>query len=138
MFDMHHAFCCFSVLVCFQNESEDSLSSFCKATTNNRSCDVHYFKQKHAEKSQSEGYAVPAFNIHNLETLQELLRALHNFALPLCWREHPVISLWWRGKFNFVSTIAGSRVNLPLVLHLDHHEESDDIFNRFAQGSVLS
>ncbi len=67
MFDMHPLFAAFAVLVCFQNESEDSLLHFVRRTTNNRSCDVHYFKQNMLKKAQSEGYAVPAFNIHTLK-----------------------------------------------------------------------
>lgn len=42
------------------------------------------------KKAQSEGYAVPAFNIHNLETLQVVVESAAQLRSPLCWREHPV------------------------------------------------
>ncbi|ENB3579716.1 class II fructose-bisphosphate aldolase [Escherichia coli] len=63
------------------------------------------------KKAQSEGYAVPAFNIHNLETLQVVVESAAQLRSP-CYAggNTRYISLWWRGKFNFVSTIAGSRV----------------------------
>lgn len=43
----------------------------------------HYFKQKHAEKSPVRGYAVPAFNIHNLETLQVVVESAAQLRSPV-------------------------------------------------------
>lgn len=69
------------------------------------------------KKAQSEGYAVPAFNIHNLETLQVVVESAAQLQLSrYAGGNTRYISLWWRGKFNFVSTIAGSAsTTCPLV-----------------------
>lgn len=34
-------------------------------------------------KAQNEGYAVPAFNIHNLETIQVVLKAARELKSPV-------------------------------------------------------
>ena len=62
------------------------------------------------KKAQSEGYAVPAFNIHNLETLQVVVERCTTSLSRYAGGNTGYLSLWRRGKFDFVSTIAGSRV----------------------------
>ena len=108
---------------------------FVRRTTNNRSCDVYYFKQKHAEKAQSEGYAVPAFNIHNLETLQVVVESAAQLRSPVMLAGTPG-TYRYGGVGSLISLVQSlaREYNLPLVLHLDHHEESDDIFNKVRAG----
>ncbi len=60
------------------------------------------------KKAQSEGYAVPAFNIHNLETLQVVVESAAQLRSPVMLAGTP--GTYRRGKFDFVSTITGSRV----------------------------
>lgn len=43
------------------------------------------------KKAQSEGYAVPAFNIHNLETLQVVVESAAQLRSPVMLAEHRVL-----------------------------------------------
>ncbi|KAB7895289.1 tagatose bisphosphate family class II aldolase [Rouxiella sp. S1S-2] len=89
-------------------------------------------------KAQREGYAVPAFNVHNLETVQVVAETAAEM-------ESPVIMAGTPGTFSYAGTdylveicqAAARRYNLPLALHLDHHEEMNDIENKVHQG-ILS
>lgn len=75
------------------------------------------------EKAQREGYAVPAFNIHNLETLQVVVETAAEMQSPLILAGTPG-TYRYAGTGNIVS-IAGNLAKvhqLPLALHLDHHE----------------
>lgn len=80
------------------------------------------------EKAQKGGYAVPAFNIHNLETLQVVVEAAAEM-------KSPVILAGTTGTYSYggVENIVGivealsNEHNIPLSLHLDHHEDFDDI-----------
>lgn len=80
------------------------------------------------EKAQKGGYAVPAFNIHNLETLQVVVEAAAEM-------KSPVILAGTTGTYSYggVENIVGivealsKEHNIPLSLHLDHHEDFDDI-----------
>ena len=74
------------------------------------------------QKAQRDGYAVPAFNIHNLETLQVVVETAAEMRAPLIVAGTP-------GTFSYAGTgnivaIAGDLArehNLPLAIHLDHH-----------------
>lgn len=85
-------------------------------------------------KAQHKGYAVPAFNIHNLETLQVVVETAAEMRSPLIVAGTP-------GTFSYAGTgnvvaIAGDLArehNLPLAIHLDHHEALNDI-----QAKVLA
>jgi len=89
-------------------------------------------------KAQREGYAVPAFNVHNLETVQVVAETAAEL-------ESPVIMAGTPGTFDYAGTdylveicqAAARRYNLPMALHLDHHEEMNDIEDKVRQG-ILS
>ncbi len=91
--------------------------------------------KKHAEKKPSQrDMPSPAFNIHNLETLQVVVESAAQLRSPVMrWREHPVHIVMVAGSLISLVQSLAREYNLPLVLHLDHHEESDDILTRFAQ-----
>ncbi|HCM9553527.1 TPA: tagatose bisphosphate family class II aldolase [Enterobacter kobei] len=86
-------------------------------------------------KAQREGYAVPAFNIHNLETLQVVVETASEMRSPLIVAGTP-------GTFSYAGTgnvvaIAGDLAktyNQPLAIHLDHHEDFDDIAQKVRSG----
>lgn len=87
------------------------------------------------QKAQAQGYAVPAFNIHNLETLQVVVET----AAELC---SPVILAGTPGTYSYAGTenivaIASELAlahKIPLAVHLDHHETLDDIVRKVNSG----
>jgi len=86
-------------------------------------------------KAQREGYAVPAFNIHNLETLQVVVETSAELRSPLIIAGTPG-TFSYAGIGNIVA-IAGDLAkthNQPLAIHLDHHETFDDIAQKVQAG----
>lgn len=86
-------------------------------------------------KAQREGYAVPAFNIHNLETLQVIVETA-------AARRSPVILAGTPGTFTYggtanlimIARALAAEYQLPLVMHLDHHETLADIIAKVHAG----
>lgn len=87
------------------------------------------------EKAQKEGYAVPAFNIHNLETLQVVVEVAAEMKSPVMLAGTPG-TYSYGGTDNIVAIVeALSREhNIPLSLHLDHHEDLADIEEKVRAG----
>ncbi|RKS86076.1 tagatose 1,6-diphosphate aldolase GatY/KbaY [Orbus hercynius] len=91
--------------------------------------------QQMLKKAQAEHYAVPAFNIHNLETMQVIVATAAEY-------QSPVILAGTPGTYSYAGTeniiaIAGAlaaKHKLPLALHLDHHESYDDITHKINSG----
>jgi tagatose 1,6-diphosphate aldolase GatY/KbaY len=86
-------------------------------------------------KAQQEGYAVPAFNIHNLETLQVVVEASAELRSPLIVAGTPG-TFSYAGIGNIVA-IAGDLAksfNQPLAIHLDHHEKLEDVKSKVLAG----
>lgn len=86
-------------------------------------------------KAQREGYAVPAFNIHNLETLQVVVETAAELQAPLIVAGTPG-TFSYAGVGNIVA-IAGELAKTcqhPLAVHLDHHETLADIEAKVAAG----
>ncbi|KES16746.1 MULTISPECIES: tagatose bisphosphate family class II aldolase [Gilliamella] len=87
------------------------------------------------KKAQKEQYAIPAFNIHNLETMQVIVETVAE-----C--QSPVILAGTPGTYSYAGTeniiaIANElsrKHNVPLAVHLDHHEEFNDITNKINAG----
>jgi tagatose 1,6-diphosphate aldolase GatY/KbaY len=87
------------------------------------------------KKAQIEHYAVPAFNIHNLETIQVVVKTAAEL-------QSPVILAGTPGTYSYAGTeniiaIAhelSKKHNIPLAVHLDHHEEFDDIAYKINAG----
>ena len=79
-------------------------------------------------EAQAGGYAVPAFNIHNLETLNAVVEAAYE-------QRSPVIIAATPGTLKFSGTpymlnilkTASEIYQQPMVFHLDHHESIEDI-----------
>ncbi|MDX1301349.1 tagatose bisphosphate family class II aldolase [Photobacterium sp.] len=86
-------------------------------------------------KAQIGGYAVPAFNIHNLETVQVVVETAAEMASPVILAGTP-------GTFSYAGTDylvgickeAAKRYQMPIALHLDHHESFGDIRNKVEAG----
>lgn len=87
------------------------------------------------KKAQREHYAVPAFNVHNLETVQVVVETAANLSSPVILAGTP-------GTFSYAGTDflvsicqeAARLHNLPLALHLDHHENPQDIRQKVIAG----
>jgi tagatose 1,6-diphosphate aldolase GatY/KbaY len=86
-------------------------------------------------KAQRKGFAVPAFNIHNLETMQVVVEAAAEMRAPL-------ILAGTTGTFSYagvgnvvaIASDLAKTYNLPLAVHLDHHEDLDDITLKIKSG----
>ncbi|UTV29628.1 tagatose bisphosphate family class II aldolase [Photobacterium atrarenae] len=87
------------------------------------------------KRAQQGGYAVPAFNIHNLETVQVVVETASELGSPVILAGTP-------GTFDYAGTDylisickeAAQKHTIPLVLHLDHHEDISDIKTKVERG----
>lgn len=87
------------------------------------------------QQAQREGYAVPAFNVHNLETVQTIAETAAEM-------RSPVIMAGTTGTWNYagleylvaICQQAAKKYDLPIALHLDHHEDLADIGHKVRAG----
>ncbi|WP_156292805.1 tagatose-bisphosphate aldolase subunit KbaY [Serratia oryzae] len=87
------------------------------------------------QDAQARGYAVPAFNIHNAETIQAILEVCQEM-------QSPVILAGTPGTFKHIAfseiyalcEAYSASYSMPFALHLDHHESLDDISNKVRAG----
>ncbi|EAN5456032.1 tagatose-bisphosphate aldolase subunit KbaY [Salmonella enterica] len=87
------------------------------------------------QDAQAKGYAVPAFNIHNAETIQAILEVCSEM-------KSPVILAGTPGTFKHIAleeiyalcSAYSTSFGIPLALHLDHHESLDDIRHKVNAG----
>jgi len=78
--------------------------------------------------AQKKGYAVPAFNIHNAETIQAILEVCYEM-------QSPVILAGTPGTFKHIAleeiyalcSAFSTSYGIPLALHLEPHESLDEI-----------
>ncbi|MBU4681616.1 tagatose-bisphosphate aldolase subunit KbaY [Cedecea davisae] len=87
------------------------------------------------QDAQARGYAVPAFNIHNAETIQAILEVCKEL-------NSPVILAGTPGTFKHIAfeeiyalcEAYSESYGIPLALHLDHHETLADITRKVNAG----
>ncbi|WP_431224580.1 tagatose bisphosphate family class II aldolase [Serratia sp. L9] len=86
-------------------------------------------------KAQQQGFAVPAFNIHNLETMQVVAEAAAEMRSPVILAGTPGTYLY-AGTANVVAIVQqlAAEYSIPLAVHLDHHETLPDIENKVNAG----
>ncbi len=85
--------------------------------------------------AQAKGYAVPAFNIHNAETIQAILEVCSEMRSPVILAGTP-------GTFKHIAleeiyalcSAYSTTYDMPLALHLDHHESLEDITRKVNAG----
>lgn len=80
------------------------------------------------KKAMEQGYAVPAFNIHNLETIQSVLQTAAEMRSPVILAGTPGTIEYAGGEY--IAAIAGAAVkkyDIPIAIHLDHFEDPDEI-----------
>ncbi|WP_002148913.1 tagatose-bisphosphate aldolase subunit GatY [Bacillus cereus] len=80
--------------------------------------------------AQENGYAVPAFNIHNLETLKAVIETAVELRSPVIIAATPgTIKYMGKEYLLYMIEAARKRYDIPISLHLDHHEDIKDIKN---------
>lgn len=86
-------------------------------------------------KARKEGYAVPAFNIHNLETIQVVVEAAVELRSPLILAATPgTMDYAGRAYIQAIAEVAAKENNIPIALHLDHHETLESIAESLKLG----
>lgn len=85
--------------------------------------------------AMNDGYAVPAFNIHNLETIQVVLETAYEMRSPVILAGTP-------GTINYAGTeyivaiaeAACQKYDIPIAIHLDHFEDPKEIKKNVLAG----
>lgn len=78
--------------------------------------------------AQKNGYAVPAFNCHNLETIQVIVETANELRSPVIIAGTPgTFDYAGRDYIQSIVETAAKKYNIPIVLHLDHHTKIKDI-----------
>ncbi|WET17104.1 tagatose-bisphosphate aldolase subunit KbaY [Yersinia intermedia] len=86
--------------------------------------------------AQANRYAVPAFNIHNAETIQAILEVCQELQSPVILAGTPGTFKHIPFKEIYALCEAYSRsFAIPLALHLDHHETYQDITTKVLAGA---
>ncbi|KNC93384.1 tagatose-bisphosphate aldolase subunit KbaY [Trabulsiella odontotermitis] len=87
------------------------------------------------QDAQAKGYAVPAFNIHNAETIQAILEVCYEMRSPVILAGTPGTykHIAFEEIFALCEAYSAS-FDMPLALHLDHHESLDDIRKKVNAG----
>ncbi|ACD54001.1 tagatose-bisphosphate aldolase [Clostridium botulinum] len=86
-------------------------------------------------KAQKEGYAVPAFNIHNLETLQVVVDTAMKMRSPVIIAGTPsTIEYAGAAYIEAMAEVAARKYDIPIAIHLDHFEDIDEIKNNIDIG----
>ena len=80
-------------------------------------------------KAQREGYAVPAFNIHNMETLQVVAETAMEMKSPVIIAGTPSTIEDYAGPdyIKAMAEVAANKYDVPIAIHLDHFEDVDAI-----------
>ncbi|MBB5335510.1 tagatose bisphosphate family class II aldolase [Pectinatus brassicae] len=75
-------------------------------------------------EAQKNRYAVPAFNIHNMETLQVVVNTAAKMHSPLIIAATPSTVAYADPAYLVaMAQAAAQQNNIPIALHLDHHED---------------
>lgn len=80
------------------------------------------------KKAQREGYAIPAFNIHNLETLQVVVDTAAELRSPVILAGTPSTIAYAGGEYIVaMDETAAKEYDIPIAIHLDHYEDVEAI-----------
>ena len=79
-------------------------------------------------RAQNEGYAVPAFNIHNLETFQVVIETAAELRSPVIIAGTPGTIDYAGGEYIVsMAEVAAKKYDIPIAIHLDHFEDRKEI-----------
>jgi tagatose 1,6-diphosphate aldolase GatY/KbaY len=86
-------------------------------------------------KAKLEKYAVPAFNIHNLETIQAVVETAALMHSPVILAGTPSTISYAGGEYiAAIADAAAKKYNIPIAIHLDHFETYEDIVKYIHMG----
>lgn len=86
--------------------------------------------------AQKEGYAVPAFNIHNLETIQTVVETAAEMRSPVILAATPgTMNFAGRAYIQAIAETAAKEYDIPIALHLDHHDSYESILESLKLGT---
>jgi len=85
--------------------------------------------------AQKQGYAIPAFNIHNLETIQTVLETCERLKSPVILAATPS-TVDYANKEYLIAIVQAAieKVTIPFAFHLDHFENVTEIKSIIAKG----
>ncbi|CQR47135.1 D-tagatose-1,6-bisphosphate aldolase subunit GatY [Paraliobacillus sp. PM-2] len=87
-------------------------------------------------KARKEGYAVPAFNIHNLETIKTVVEAAVELRSPVILAATPgTMNYSGRAYIQAIVEVAAKENDIPIAIHLDHHETFESIEESLKLGT---
>lgn len=85
--------------------------------------------------ARKNGYAVPAFNIHNLETIQVVVEESAKLKSPVILAATPsTVKYAGRDYLLEICKVAAKRYDIPIALHLDHAEDVNEIKELIQMG----
>ena len=85
--------------------------------------------------AQKNHYAVPAFNIHNLETFQVVVDTASEMRSPVIIAATPSTVRYADKDYLVALTgTAMEKYDVPMSFHLDHHEDVAEIEHTVAAG----
>ena len=86
--------------------------------------------------AQKGKYSVPAFNVHNMETIQTVVEAAAELRSPIIVAATPG-TMKYAGPEFFIKLveICSNKYDIPIAMHLDHHESYDEIVNAIQIGT---
>lgn len=86
--------------------------------------------------AQKNGYAVPAFNVHNMETIQTVVEAAVELRSPIIVAATPG-TMKYAGADFFIKLVelCSEKYDIPIAMHLDHHEKYEDIVKAIEIGT---
>lgn len=75
-------------------------------------------------EAREGAYAIPAFNIHNLETIQAISEAASECNSPLIIAATPrTLAYAGHDYLLAIVKVSANRYNIPIAVHLDHSED---------------
>lgn len=85
--------------------------------------------------ARNNGYAIPAFNIHNLETIQVVSRVAAELNSPVILAASPgTVKHAGSDYLLEICRVAAKRYNIPITVHIDHAEDVDQIKSLIKMG----
>lgn len=85
--------------------------------------------------AQKDNYAVPAFNIHNMETLEVVIETAAEMGSPVIIAGTPSTITYAGPEYIIaMAEVAAAKHNIPISIHLDHFENINEIKHNIDLG----